>query len=80
MTCNSMDPCLQFKVTIVLPLTKVSWRNALLEKEEEIPLQCTVLLRLGRPEKPADALHIVFRYPMPIENSLLLVRVNYVVC
>ena len=40
----------------MIPLAQVSRRDALLKKEEEIPLWCAVLLRLGGPEEPANAL------------------------
>ena len=34
-------------------VAKVLWQNALLKKEDEVPLGGTVLLRLHRPHRPA---------------------------
>ena len=36
-------------------VAKVLWQNALLKKEDEVPLGCAVLLRLHRPHGPARA-------------------------
>ena len=36
-------------------VAQVLWQNALLQKVDEVPLRCAVLLRLHRPHCPAGA-------------------------